>query len=162
MADSITTMHARDAISAKLASCYITIDGERYLLMQAKNLEARVEKNKVDVPILGRTGVGHRATNWSGTGSMTIYSNTSKFTELMKDYKDSGEDVYFDIQIRNEDPTSSVGAQTVILTDCNLDTATIAAFDADGDWLEQDVDFTFEDFEVPETFSDLDGMSSSS
>lgn len=46
MADAVRTMHARDAVSAKLASCYITIDGERYLLMQAKNLEARVEKIK--------------------------------------------------------------------------------------------------------------------
>lgn len=158
MADVIRTMHARDVISARLASCYITIDGERFLLMQAKSLEARVEKNKVEVPILGRPGLGHKTTSWNGTGSMTIYSNTSKFTELLKRYKDTGEDIYFDIQVRNEDATTTVGAQTVILKDCNLDSGTLAAFDADGDWLEQDVDFTFEDFEVPEKFSDLDGM----
>ena len=164
MSDPVRTMHARDAVSAKLASCYITIDGERYLLMQAKNLEARVEKNKVEVPILGKTGLGHRATNWNGTGSMTVDGkvkkacNTSKFAELVKRYKDTGEDIYFDIQVRNEDPTSTVGAQTVILKDCNLDSATIAAFDADGDWLEWDTDFTFEDFELPEKFADLQGM----
>ena len=87
MADAVRTMHARDAVSAKLASCYITIDGERYLLMQAKNLEARVEKNKVEVPILGKTGLGHRATNWNGTGSMTVYGNTSKFAELVNGIK---------------------------------------------------------------------------
>ena len=158
MGDAIRTMHARDVISARLAECYITIDGERFKLLQAKDLEARVEKNKVEVPILGRTGLGHRTTNWNGTGSMTIYSNTSKFTELLKRYKDSGEDIYFDIQCRNEDPTATVGAQTVILKDCNLDSGTIAAFDADGDWLEQSVDFTFEDFEIPEKFKDIDGM----
>ena len=44
------------------------------------------------------------------------------------------------------------------MKDCNLDNAVIALFDADGDWLEQDVDFTFEDFEIPETFTQLDGM----
>lgn len=152
------TMHARDVIAAKLASCYVTIEGNRYLLMQAKNLEAKVEKNKVDVPILGRTGVGHRTTHWNGTGSMTIYSNTSMFTVLLKRYKDSGEDIYFDIQITNEDKTSTVGRQTIILKDCNLDSGVIAAFDADGEWLEQDVDFTFEDFEIPEQFAQLDGM----
>lgn len=158
MSEAIRTMHARDAVSAKLASCYVTINGERFLLMQAKDLEAKIEKNKVEVPILGRTGIGHRATNWNGSGSMTIYSNTSRFTELLKRYKDTGEDIYFDIQIRNADPTSTVGAQTIILKDCNLDAGTIAAFDADGDWLEQSVDFTFEDFEMPEKFRDLDGM----
>ncbi len=158
MADAIRTMQARDVISARMASCYVTINGERILLLQAKTLEARVEKNKVEVPILGKSGLGHKTTNWNGTGSMTIYSNTSRFTKLVKQYKDSGEDVYFDMQVRTEDPTSNAGPQTIILKDVNLDSATIAAFDADGDWAEQDIDFTFEDFEVPEAFKDLDGM----
>lgn len=158
MADSIRTMHARDVVAAKLASCYVTIDGNRYLLMQAKNLEATVEKNKTEVPILGRTGKGHRTTSWNGTGSMTIYSNTDKFNELLLEYKKTGKDIYFDIQVTNEDPTSSVGARTVILKDCNLDSGTIANFDADGDWLEQEISFTFEDYEIPQKFTDLDGM----
>lgn len=155
---AVQTMHARDVVAAKLASCYVTIEGNRYLLMQAKNLEAKIEKNKSEVPILGRTGVGHRATSWNGTGSMSIYSNTTMFTELLKRYKNTGEDIYFDIQVTNEDKTSSVGRQTIILKDCNLDSGVIAAFDADGEWLEQEVDFTFEDFEIPEKFSELDGM----
>ena len=148
MGDAIRTMRAKDVISAKLASCYITISGNRYLLMQAKSLEAKFEKDKQEVAILG----------WNGTGSMTIYSNTSMFTKLLKTYKDTGEDFYFDIQITNEDKTSAAGRQTIILKDCNLDEGVIASFDADGDWLEQDVSFTYEDFELPEEFSMLDGM----
>ena len=158
MGDAIRTMHAKDAVSAKLASCFATIEGNRYLLMQAKNLEAKVEKDKQEVAILGRSGKGHKTVGWNGTGSMTIYSNTSMFTKLLKRYKDTGEDLYFDIQITNEDKTSAAGRQTIILKDCNLDSGIIAAFDADGDWLEQDVDFTFEDFEMPIEFNMLDGM----
>lgn len=158
MADSIRTMHAKDVISAKLASCFITINGERFKLLQAKKFEASIEKNKADVPILGRTGVGHKSTNWNGKGSMTIYSNTSLFTRLLKKYKDTGEDIYFTIQVRNEDKTSEAFGQTVILKDVNLDKGVITSFDADGDWGEQDIDFTFEDFEVPEEFKELDGM----
>ncbi len=159
MPDVYRTMLAKDAIAAKLAYCVLNnLNGERILLMQAKNLEAKFDKNKVEVPILGRTSVGHRATNWNGTGSMTIYSNTSRFTELMRPYQETGQDFYFDIIIRNYDPTSAAGGQTIILKDCNLDGVTIAAFNADGDWLEQDIDFTFERFEIPEKFVDLDGM----
>lgn len=159
MPDAIRTMLAKDVIAARLASCVINnLNGERFLLMQAKNLEAKFDKNKVEVPILGRTSLGHRATNWNGTGSMTIYSNTSRFTELMRQYQETGQDFYFDIIIRNEDPTSAAGAQVIILKDCNLDGVTVAAFDADGDWLEQDVDFTFERFEIVQKFKDLDGM----
>lgn len=158
MADLIQTMQAKDVNAARLAYCYATIDGNRYLLMMAKNLKAEVKKTKKEVPILGQTGVGHKSTGWEGTGSMTIYSVTTMFTKLMKTYKDSGSDTYFDMQVVNEDKTSSSGRQSLILKNCNMDSAVIAAFDADGDWLEQDIDFTFEDFEVPEEFSELDGV----
>ena len=160
MADinSIRTMLAKDVVAAKLATAFITINGNRYLLFQAKKLSAKFEKTKKEVNILGRTATGHKANGGNGTGSMTIYYNTSMFAKMMKDYKDTGQDLYFDMQVTNNDPTSAAGRQTTILKDCNLDNAVIALFDADGDWLEQDVDFTFEDFEIPETFTQLDGM----
>lgn len=153
-----TTMHARDAVSAPLAECYVTIDDNRYNFMQAINLEAKVDKNKTEVPILGRTGKGNKATGWSGTGSATFHYNTSIFRELLVQYKASGEDIYFDIQVTNEDPTASVGRQTVILRDCNIDGGIIAKFDADAEYLDEDLDFTFEDFELQESFGLLDGM----
>lgn len=152
------TMNAKDAISASLAECFVTIDGDRYNFMQAINLEARFEKKKTEVPILGKTGRGNKSTGWSGTGSATFHYNTSIFRELMARYKNTGEDLYFDIQVTNEDPTSSVGRQTVILKDCNIDGGILAKFDADADYLNEDMDFTFEDFEMPEKFNLLEGM----
>ena len=151
-------MHARDAISAALAECFVTIEGERFNFMQAINLEATFEKKKTEVPILGKPGRGNKATGWSGTGSATFHYNTSIFRRLMQRYKDTGEDVYFDIQVTNEDPTSTVGRQTIILIDCNIDGGTLAKFDADSEYLDEDMDFTFEDFQMPETFKGLDGM----
>lgn len=151
-------MHAKDAISGSLAECFITIEGNRYNFMQAINLEAKLEKTKVEIPILGKTGKGNKANGWKGTGSATFHFNTSIFRRLMKRYKDTGEDIYFDIQVTNEDPTSSVGRQTVILKDCNIDESILAKFDADADYLDEDMDFTFEDFEMPETFAMINGM----
>lgn len=151
-------MNAKDSVFAALAECFVTIEDNRYNFMQAINLEATMEKNKSEVPILGKTGKGNKASGWSGSGSATFHYNTSIFRELLKRYKDTGEDIYFDIQVTNEDPTSSVGRQTVILKDCNLDGGIIAKFDADGEYLDEDLDFTFEDFEMPETFNVLDGM----
>ena len=152
------TMKAKDAISAKLAECFITIDKNRYNFMQAINLEANFEKTKTEVPVLGKTGVGNKSTGWKGTGSATFHYNTSIFREMMKKYKDTGEDVYFEIQITNDDPTSAAGRQTVVLVDCNIDGGILAKFDADGEYLDEDMDFTFEDFKMPETFKLLDGM----
>ena len=153
-----TIMNAKDTVSASLAECFATIDGKRYNLMQAINLEAKFDKNKSEVPILGKTGKGNKSTGWKGTGSATFHYNTSLFRELLYKFKETGEDTYFDIQVTNEDPTSSVGRQTVILKDWNIDGGVLAKFDADAEYLDEDMDFTFEDFEIPEKFSLLDGM----
>lgn len=151
-------MKGKDAISASLAECFITIGDTRYNFMQAINLTARMEKNKTEVSILGKTGKSQKSVGWTGTGSATFHYNTSIFRKAMKAYKDSGEDFYFDIQITNEDPTSSVGKQIIILKDCNLDSVLLTAFDAGGETLEDDFDFTFEDWEMPEEFKLLQGM----
>lgn len=153
-----TVMKAKDAVYASLAQCFITIEGNRYLFMQAIDLEAKMDKTKTKVPILGKTGKGNKASGWEGTGSATFHYNTSIIREMLKKYKDTGEDVYFDIQISNEDPTSAVGRQTIILRDCNVDGGILAKFDANGEYLDEDMDFTFEDWEMPETFQLLKGM----
>ena len=152
------TMKAKDTLAAALAECFVTIGDRRYNFMQAINLEAKFEKNKTEVPILGKTGKGNKATGWKGTGSCTAHYNTSIFRQMMLDYKNTGKDVYFDIQITNEDKTSGAGRQTIILKDCNIDGGILAKFDADADYLDEDMDFTFEDFEMPEAFSNLEGF----
>lgn len=152
------TMHAKDTVSAALAECFITIGTHRYNFMQAINLEAKFEKVKTEVPILGRPGRGNKAAGWKGTGSATFHYNTSIFRKMMLDYKDTGEDIYFEIQITNEDPTSEAGRQTIILMDCNVNGGILAKFDADAEYLDEDMDFTFEDFSMPETFASLTGF----
>lgn len=153
------TMKAKDSISAKLAECFVTVGNNRYNFMQAINLEANFEKTKSEVPILGKTGRGHKSTGWNGTGSATFHYNTSIFRQMMEDFKNTGNDVYFDIQITNDDPTSAAGRQTVVLVGCNIDGGILAKFDANNDdYLDEDMDFTFEDFKIPEKFSLLEGM----
>ena len=154
-----TKMDVSNAISGSLAECFVTMNESRYNFMSAIKLEAKLKKTKKAIPILGQTGKGHKSTGWEGTGSATFYFNTSIFRQLLKRYAETGEDIYFDIQVTNEDPSSTVGRQTVILKNCNIDGATLAKFDADGDsYLEEDMDFTFDDFEIPEEFSLMNGM----
>lgn len=152
------TMHAKDAISANMAECYVTIGDERYKLMQAKSVEAKFEKTKTEVAILGRSGKGNKATGWKGTGTASFYYNTSIFRKLFMRFKETGEDIYFDMQITNEDPSSAAGRQTIILKDCNMDGGVLAKFDVDSENLDEDMDFTFEDVEMPEEFKLLPGM----
>ncbi len=54
------TMEARDALAGSQASCYVTIDSDRYHFMQMTEFSATYKPNVVEVPILGRPNKGHK------------------------------------------------------------------------------------------------------
>lgn len=145
-------LKAGDIISGREGWATANIDGEIFDMFYIKQLEATMEKNKSGVNVLGHRATQNKTTGWSGSGSMTVYYITSKFRELAQKYARDGVDTYFTITIKNEDPTSTVGKQTVVLYDVNLDSATIAKLDVDNTELDEDYDFTFEDFELLDTF----------
>jgi len=147
-----------DAISGKQARAYITINGQREELFYAKSLEATLEKNKVDVPILGKANTPQRSAGWSGSGTLTIYYVTSVFRRLMIEYAKTGRDFWFDLQVVNEDPQSSAGKQTIVLRNCNLDSIVITQFDATSDdMLEEELPFTFSDVDMLDQFNTITG-----
>ena len=100
--------------------------------------------------------VGHKTTGAEGTGSMTIYYLSPMFREQLAEWKRTGVDAYFDMVIENSDPASSAGTQTILLSDVNLDSTVLAMLDGDSDDpLQEDVDFTFEDFEILSAFNKI-------
>ncbi|MCA1293124.1 phage portal protein [Clostridium perfringens] len=146
--------NVRDAVSGKQAKAFVKIGDRTEELFYAKTLESTIEKTKVDVPTLGRTGTPQRSAGWKGTGTLTIYYVSSLFRKLMEDYVKNGTDFWFDLMITNEQPGSGAGKQTVFLRGCNLDSIIAAKFDASSeDMLEEEIPFTFEDYDVTESFN---------
>lgn len=115
-----------------------------------KVFEANVEKNKSEVNIMGRRMQGNKTTGASGTGTATFYKVTSQFARLMLDYVRTGVDPYFTIQGVLDDQSSNRGTERVSIFDVNFDSAQIARLDVDSEALEEEVPFTFEDFDIPE------------
>lgn len=149
----MTFLKAEDVITGKQARAFATINSQVEELFYAKSIEAKIEKNKTDVPILGKMNVGKKSTGWSGSGTLTVYYVTSLFRSLMLKYIKTGKDFYFDLQITNEDTTSSIGKQTTVLKNCNLDSVIIASFDASSDdAMEEELPFTFEDADILDKF----------
>lgn len=148
-------MNPEDALSGKMAKAYATINGQVEELFYAKTGEINIEKNKVDVPIIGRTNTPQRSAGWNGTGTLTVYYMTSQFRQLMIEYIKTGRDFWFDLQVVNEDPSArEVGKQTVIVRNCNLDSITLAKFDATSDdMLDEEMPFTFDDADILDSFT---------
>lgn len=149
------TMDPRYAVSAKLAECYVTLRNRRINFGQAINLEARLEPQIQEIPILGRVNAGHKPSGAVGTGSMTSYFNSSVLTEMALEYQNTGILPTVDIQVTNEDPDTGLGRNTVILRGCYFESLLIASFDAEGEFLQQDMDFTFDRFDYPERYTTM-------
>ena len=148
------TLNAPDTISGKEGRAYAKIDGNNEDLFFAKTIESTVEKSKSEVKAIGKRMTGHKTTGGNGTGSMTIYYMTPLFRQMIKQWKETGQDIYFDMVIENDDQESSAGKQSVLLIDCNLDSVVLGKLDGDSDDpLDEDVDFTFEDFDILTPFT---------
>lgn len=155
MADNWKYMKASDAISGKEGALYATIDGNVIQVAECKSITAKITKNKTEFKALGYRGTQQKATGWTGSGTLTIHYASSRWAKMMIDYAKDGTDTYFKLQVINEDPTSSIGKQTVTLIDVNFDEAEIAKLDTEANFLDQTMNFTFSDVEMPDEFSEL-------
>lgn len=151
-------MDAKDAVYGSLAECFITIDGRRYNFMSLTEFESTWEVNITEVPILGKVGMGHKAAGGKGTWKGTAHYNQSVFREMADRYQKTGEMLYFEIQVSNEDPGSACGRQTIVHRECLCDTFTLAKFQAGEDLLDEELSGTFESWDMPEKFNELDGF----
>lgn len=149
------TIKVKDIINGAEGSCVAVIDGKQELLAYVKNLEANVEKEKSEIKVLGSTSTKHRAVGWNGTGSMNVYYVTSMFRKMMFEYMKTGKDIYFDIIVENRNINSEMGKQTVVLKNVNIDSLCIAKLDIDSTELDEDIDFTFDDADLLNSFNEL-------
>lgn len=162
------TMRSGDTISGKLGECYISVpidkngnvtkSAKRYKFMQVTNVSAKVDFDVIDIPILGRSGTGHKTVGWKGSGSAAFHYNTSMFGKIMEYFKDTGREMRFTMQVINDDSSSSAGQQVTTLKDCLLSGATIAKLDTGTNDLTDDISFTFDDYTIDKKFAVLDGM----
>ncbi len=158
MALNNTRMNAKDAVYGSLAECFVTIDGRRLNFMTLTEFESKWDVNITEVPVLGKVGFGHKAAGGTGTWSATAHYNQSHFRTIADTYQKTGVMPYFEIQVTNEDPTSAVGRQTIIHHDCLCETFTLAKFTAGDELLDEELSGTFESWDLPEKFTELQGM----
>ena len=146
------TLRASDIPAGSEAVAYIEIDGKVEEFFYAKSIEATAELNKSEVKVMGKRGVQNKATGWSGSGSMTIYYVTTMFRNMLLKYAKEGVLPAFKLVVTNEDKGTSIGKQTVVLYDCVIDSVNLVKFDVESDALYEDMDFTFSDFDILDSF----------
>ncbi len=144
----------RDALNGKSGSGFMTINGENHEMFGLKKFQSDAEFQESDFKVVGTTLVQKKTTGVSLSGSMTIYYGSPYFLRLLQEYLKTGKLPYFTIQITNDDPTTSVGTQTVVFYNVKLQKLPVAMLDADADFLEMEVGFSFTGIEVLNWFND--------
>ena len=150
-------MAATDSVYGSLATCYFTIDGNRYLMMNLHKFESKVAVNLVKVPILGQIQEGNKPAGTKNTWNGTAHYNQSALRMWMKRYKETGVMTPLTIQTTNEDEGTTVGRQTITHTGCLIDSLILAKYEAGENVLTEDISGTFEDWDMPEQFKELAG-----
>lgn len=144
----------RDALNGKQGSAFMTINGQNIEMFNMKKFQSDAEFQESDFKVVGTTLVQKKTTGVTLTGTMTIYYGTPHFLRLLQEYLKTGRLPYFMLQITNEDPATSVGTQTVVLYNVKLQKLPVAMLDADADWLEEEVGFSYTNIEVLNYFND--------
>ena len=144
----------RDALNGKSGSAFATINGENHEMFGMKKFQSDAEFQESDFKVVGTTLVQKKTTGVSLSGTMTIYYGTPHFLRLLQEYLKTGKLPYFTLQITNDDPSTSVGSQTVVLYNVKLQKLPVAMLDADADFLEMEVSFSYTNIEVLDWFKD--------
>ena len=145
----------RDALNGKQGSAFITLDGRNIEMFGLKKFNSDAEFQESDFKVVGTTLVQKKTTGVSLTGSMTIYYGTPHFIRILQDNIKTGKLPYFTIQSTNDDPSTSVGTQTVVLYNVKLQKVPVAVLDAEADFLEMEVSFSYTSMEVLNYFNDV-------
>lgn len=148
-------LQAGDVINSKDATVTATIDGRVIPLIECTDFEAKIEKNKEDVQVLGTHWKHHKVTSIEGTGTLEGYLISSMWLKYALPYINGGAELYFNITLDIEDKSSRTGKQTVQLTDVSLDDIPIADISADDSVLDWSSDLTFEGVQLINEFNDI-------
>lgn len=146
-------IEAGDVVSGKMATAFIKHDGKNIPCSWFTALEATMKKKKNEAPRLGTTSLMSRSMGWKGMGTCKMYYATSFIRQIAQQYAREGREVFVDLVVTNDDPSTTLGAQAIMFKNVSFDEIPLAKFDVDGEEpLSEDMPFTFDDFEILSSF----------
>lgn len=144
---------AGDTINSREGSVVMTVDGKNITLAELQEASAQLEGNVEEINLLGKRMKGHKLTSAEGTGSISKYTVRSDFAKIMADWVQGGTYPSISLMLTVEDETSNTGKQVVQLMDVIFADGVFANLNSDDGLLEDETDFTFDDFKIIKQFS---------
>ncbi|MGY0190330.1 phage tail tube protein [Lactococcus petauri] len=151
----MATLNYADVLALSEGTIFVTMDGKNIPLIEVEEATASIEFNKEDVFALGKRFKGSKVTSATGKGKMISYFMRSTWNELMQEYKNSGYLPRMTMTATMEDKSSTLGKQVVTISNFMPDKVDLFMLKADDGIAENEMDFTFDDFTLTESFTDM-------
>lgn len=135
---------ARDTLNGAEGKIIITVDGRNIDIAGMKNITTNAEIQSNDMRVVGTRTIQNKNNGVKQTGKGNIYYGSNIFTDMVLQYIQTGVMPEFDIQITNNDPTTTIGSQIMAYYGCTLTgTIPLSILDDEEAMLNYDFEFAF-------------------
>lgn len=111
---------ARDTVNGAEGQIFISVDGKNIEVASMRNITTQAELQDTDMRVIGTRLIQNKTNGAKLSGSGNIYYGSNLFIDMVLQYINTGVMPEFSIQIVNNDPSTSIGAQNIVYYNCKL------------------------------------------
>lgn len=111
---------AKDTVNGAEGSVVITQNGQNIVVAGMRNITTNAEIQSNDMRVIGTRTIQNKNNGAKLTGTGNIYYGSNIFSDMVLQYIQTGVMPEFDIQITNNDPTTTIGSQVMAYYGCTL------------------------------------------
>lgn len=135
---------AKDTVNGAEGKIFVTVNGKQIEVAGMMNINTYAEIQGKEMRVVGTRTIQNKANGAKQTGKGNIYYGTSLWTDMVLEYINTGNMPQFDLQITNDDPSSSVGGQSMAYYGCELTgSIPLSILDSEEAMLNYEFNFTY-------------------
>lgn len=135
---------AQDTVNGSEGSIVITRNGQNIVVANMKNIKPNADIQSSDMKVIGTRVIQTKTNGAKLTGSGNVYYGTDLFRDMVLQYINTGVMPQFDIQITNNDPTTTIGSEISAYYGCTLTgTIPLSILDTEEAMLNYDFNFAY-------------------
>lgn len=145
---------AKDTQNGAEGTIVVTRNGTNYTVAGMRNIKTTGGIQSSDMRVIGTRKIQDKPNGVKQTGTGNIYYGDDMFRGMLLDYINTGVMEEFSIQISNNDPTTSLGTETMAYYGCHLTgDIPLSILDDEEAMLNYDFNFAFTNVQKLQSFS---------
>ena len=146
---------AKDTLNGAEGSVVVTRNGKNYVIAGMRNIRPTGNIQSGKMRVIGTRKIQDKPNGVELTGAGNIYYGFDLFREMVLNYIHTGVMEEFNIQITNNDPTTSLGTQVMAYYGCHLTgEIPLSILNSDETMMNYDFNFAYTDVQMLQSFNE--------